>query len=309
MDLDSFSREKEASLTASLHTQHTARASLVKAKILKFARENPRTIAILILEIACLTVIFGVSFAVKKNETISALLPATDCPSCSDCMSYSFPYTVSNNQYLMEVLTPSSSFQQLNSWNYTAVTLNAWFAAEGIPSLSSSDIAMLFGNNSVRSENAYFTLPNGPNDQKIDLATVSSKNFSSAYIALGLNSTSPESSFKLWCAASYAPGSFAQNETLHFDVYKGKITGFISDSMIEAKLVCSHTTCTATCSAYLAGNLINVLYDSASVTSTDIITCTTPTNAFTALGIALSYTLSSFSVIRIFHFLYEFCSL
>lgn len=77
-------------------------------------------------------------------------------------------------------------------------------------------------------------------------------------------------------------------------------------SMIIAQIVFVGTTVTGSCNAYLAGNYVTGLTTSLGVYSTDIITCTTDTNAFTAISTALSYTLTVSSLIRLSHFIFDF---
>jgi hypothetical protein len=270
-----------------------------RGKFVKFAKDNPGTLKCVILEIVLLVVVFGVTFAVKKNETISALLPASDCPTCADCVSYSLPAVNDFNFVDFLVVTPSSDSQIGTSWNYSFVELSGSFTAKGISTVDSSDIGQVVNITDgayYKWKSYHFALPSGPyhagtNESLTHFAVNETIGDSNTYVH-----------FFAECSVNYGPGGMAADSQA-----MGELSAdLINNSSMTLFFGVSGTTVTSSCNAYVAGNYVNVFSSSASLVSSDIITCTTYTNAFTALGIALSYALSTFSVIKIVHFIYDF---
>jgi hypothetical protein len=260
-------------------------------KAYDFIKNDPKTALLLGIELSILISVFVSAYFVKKRESISALTPAQDCPTCSDCYSYDFAGSTAGNVLQMELLTPVVDNQGDNSFNYSFVRLRSEFLTGEILHMSKDDVANVFLDQESKYASTEFIIPTSTDSTTITTTVKAEVNVST---------TDPNSVFLIKCYVDYGPGR-------DFSLFKNA-TGIISGtpgmkSMIIAQIVFIGATVTGSCNSYLAGNLVNSLTVSESVINTNIITCTTDTNAFTAISIALSYTLTTFSVMRLLHFI------
>ncbi len=103
--------------------------------------------------------------------------------------------------------------------------------------------------------------------------------------------------FILECTIFAGPG--AMNQSMFGDYYPvGKIYGTVNEVQLTASVTVYSEAISSACTGYVGGNMIPISTNTNEIVIGDVVTCTINTNDFTALSIALTYMLTSYSIMR-----------
>jgi hypothetical protein len=270
-----------------MQTKWTSLAQHVKAR--------PYEVTAICAEVLILIVVFGITFYLKKQENVKSLLPASECPTCINCGSYSL-----NGQREQINLLLNIEHTNLSSGvaNYSWVMLSAVWSSCPIP--PQSDKSMLTNKEpwDISGYILTFTVPGASSPTVHSLDDDGDEVVSIDVVA---NATAATDCFDLQCKAIYGSGYLSSYyRTLNVSAVSDAAT-----SQIGGGVILQQQSVTSYCSAVLFGQYYGYFAAANTITSSNIITCTTYTNSFTALSTAFSYLLTTHGAITLLRFFYK----
>jgi hypothetical protein len=284
---------------------------ILGTEFLNFARTNPITLRVSIGEAIILVAIFLSVFLVKRDEVVKSLLSAAECPtSADDAGSYSLSSQDAIAYSAFELLTASPTSP--TGYNSTTIVVKSRWKSCGVsmqsepliiqPPLNTTSYdnyqSLRFGISSSFSEEANET------SAEIYAVTMTTNVAASDYsISLdkdywgAVNQTTD--CFALGCAAFVMAGHPPADWKNSSQAFGMGTYGSLQVSMDKYANGIS-----ATCTASFAGVMVNVASYYNSAIKSDVIVCTQYPGNLTAMGVALSYMLTIFSLFRTMHYLF-----
>lgn len=285
----------------------TSRTALVQ-----YAHKHPTLVKLLLVEISIMIAVFVGTYLAKSAETTQSLLAAADCPTASsDAGSYSLTTQSAAYGVNMEILTPDIASP--SGYNYSYALVTAYWHSCDVPAQSAQLIlAPLDDDELPYYGNFSSCVPSSSLDTVQDEALQIFRQYSVSVNIGGTDAGVDEFGESLNCFIldydiTYGPGKLDLNGYLPnggiqimppVQVYGtgnvGQLVGLIS---LFNNVVTYGS---------LSGVMVTVATSANDVVKSNIITCTQPTSTLTSLGTALSYTLTVYSIFKMFHYVHQF---
>jgi hypothetical protein len=277
------------------------RANNIQRLIREYISSNPITVALFVFEVLVMTTVFAVTYVTKSHEATKSLLAASDCSSATTDGSYNLNPQDSATSVQMEILTPN--VLSPSGYNYSSVVITAEWSSCAIPmqytaiNLHGGDDSHNFASNSTE-----FIIPSSMN------TTAAAEDEVDSTFSLGISGSVSSSSgrcFQLMCSASVSSGANGfvvvgiPNATPLRTIGSGSMGQLVGIISVESNTV------SASCFGSFSGVIVTAASFSNNVVKSDIIVCTQYSGVLTLLGIALTYSLTTFSVFRMVQYVYD----
>jgi hypothetical protein len=266
-----------------------------------YFKKNQLSVKKIVFPSILILVVFVIAFVIKSKDTTKSLLPSGQCETCPNCGSFSLNKQTLNDGVDFLLMVPEVNSP--SGYNYSTGSIyGSWESCSIPPQSDSFDLDPVPSekfHNAINSSS--FVIPSSSNNSfssiyEIDPVEVTKVRF---WISAGGYNT-PDC-FQLLCYTSFVPGMYESPDHISY----AKIYGVNFDMQLIGQISITGASVTGSCYGSVGGQLATALTVANTVTVSDIIVCIEYPGTFTVLSIALSYALTTFSVLKCLLYIYD----